>query len=53
MKQYVAYWNIGGWGGIGDVVDSINRYAQNHNAEIVSVAYAEGNIVVVFKEGGQ
>ncbi len=52
MNQYVEYWNIGGCGGIGNAVDSVNRYAQHHNAEIVSVAYMEGNIVVVFKEIG-
>jgi hypothetical protein len=53
MNQYVEYWNIGACGGIGNTVDDINRYAQHHNAEIVSVTYAEGNMVVVFKEKGQ
>ena len=53
MNTYIEYWNIGACGGIGEAADCINRYAKNHNAEIVGIAYAEGNIVVVFKEGGQ
>ena len=53
MNQYIEYWNIGACGGIGEVVDAVNRYAEHHNAEIVGITYAEGNIVVVFKEGGQ
>ena len=53
MNQYIEYWNIGACGGIGNTVDGINRYAQHKNAEIVGIAYAEGIMVVVFKEGRQ
>ena len=50
MNQYVEYWNIGAHGGIGYTVDKINSYSERHHAEIVSITYAEGNILVVFKE---
>lgn len=56
MNTYIEYWSIGSYGGIGNTIDDINRYAQHHNAEIVGIAfvgnaYAQGQIVVVFKEG--
>ena len=50
MKTYLEYWNIGTFGGIGRAIDSINKFAEHNNAEIVGITYADGDLIVVFKE---
>ena len=50
MKTYLEYWNIGTFGGIGRAIDSINKFAEHNNAEIVGITYADGDLIVIFKE---
>lgn len=53
MKTYLEYWNIGTCGGIGRTIDRINKFAEHKNAEIISITYASGDIIVAFKGGRQ
>ena len=50
MKTYLEYWNIGTFGGTGRTIDSINKFADHKNAEIVGITYTSGDLIVIFKE---